>query len=78
MERAVSDNAAKVTDKHIERFQRRADRHFLISYGLLGLICALFSFAIYVFSFAQEIDRRKGSVEVLQELHVAKDGKVSS
>jgi hypothetical protein len=70
----VSDSATEITAEHIERFQTRADRHFRISYALLAVICALFAFAIYVFSFAQDIDRRKGSVEVLQELHIAKDG----
>jgi hypothetical protein len=68
------DCASDITPEHIERFQKRARSHFGISYILLFLICALFFFAVYVFSFAQYIDKRAGSVEVLNELNIAKDG----
>jgi hypothetical protein len=73
-ESVMSDTPTQITGNHIDRLQKRAARHFNISYVILGAICLLFFFAVYLFLFAQEIDRRKGSVGVLQELHVAKDG----
>jgi hypothetical protein len=68
----MSDIPPAVTDAHIKRFQDRARFHFWIGYALLLGIVGLFAFAVYIFTFAQEIDRRKGSVQVLQQIHIAK------
>jgi hypothetical protein len=62
-----------ITEQHINRFQVRANFHFAVSYLILAGIVGLFGFAIYIFLFAQEIDRSKGSVEVFQELSIGRN-----
>jgi hypothetical protein len=69
---AVPQPITLITEDHINRFQNRASFHFALSYAILIVILALFGFAIYVFLFAQQIDRSKGSVEVVQELLIGK------
>ena len=67
----MPDSPPAITDAHINRFRRRARFHFGVSYLLLIGILILFGFAIYIFLFAQQIDRGKGSIQILQELLVA-------
>jgi hypothetical protein len=67
-----TDSPPRITDAHINRFRERARFHFGVSYALLIGILILFGFAIYIFLFAQQIDRGKGSIQILQELLVAK------
>jgi hypothetical protein len=50
--------------EHINRFQRRARFHFMMSYAILLVVFLLTGFAVYIFLFAQEIDRSRGSVEL--------------
>jgi len=69
---AMPNGQSAITEEHIKRFQDRARFHSAISYSVLVGIIALFVFAIYIFLFAQEIDRSKGSIQVLQELQIAK------
>jgi hypothetical protein len=57
---------------HINRFQKRAAFHSRISYGLLFLVFVLFGFAAYIFLFAQNIDKSKTSLELFQEVEIAK------
>jgi len=59
-----------ITQHHINRFQNRARLHFRISYAILAGILGLFFFLIYIFLFAQEIDKSKGSVEIFAELQI--------
>ena len=68
----MPDSPPAITDAHINRFRQRARFHFGISYAILFGILILFGFAIYIFLFAQQIDRGKGSIQILQELLVAK------
>ena len=68
---AMPDSPPAITDAHINRFRQRARFHFGISYTILFSILTLFGFAIYIFLFAQQIDRGKGSIQILQELLVA-------
>jgi hypothetical protein len=63
---------AGITEAHIKRFQNRARFHFGVSYVILIGILVLFGLAIYVFLFAQEIDKSKGSLEIMQELLIGK------
>ena len=67
----MPDSPPAITDAHINRFRQRARFHFGISYAILFGILILFGFAIYIFLFAQQIDRGKGSIQILQELLVA-------
>jgi hypothetical protein len=67
----MPDSPPAITDAHINRFRQRARFHFGISYAILFGILILFGFGIYVFLFAQQIDRGKGSIQILQELLVA-------
>ena len=67
----MPDSPPAITDAHINRFRQRARFHFGISYTILFSILILFGFAIYIFLFAQQIDRGKGSIQILQELLVA-------
>ena len=67
----MPDSLPAITDAHINRFRQRARFHFGISYAILFGILILFGFAIYIFLFAQQIDKGKGSIQVLQELLVA-------
>jgi hypothetical protein len=69
---AMPDSPPAITDAHINRFRQRARFHFGLSYAILFGILILFGFAIYIFLFAQQIDRGKGSIQILQELLVAK------
>ena len=68
----MPEHPPPITEAHIKRFQQRARLHFGISYAILTGVLGLFGFAIYIFLFAQEIDRSKGSIEILQELQIAK------
>src|SRR5262245_46401899 len=68
----MPDSPPAITDAHINRFRQRARFHFGVSYVILIGVLGLFGFAIYVFLFAQEIDRSKGSIEILQELQIGK------
>ena len=68
----MPDSPPAITDAHINRFRQRARFHFGISYAILFGILILFGFAIYIFLFAQQIDKGKGSIQILQELLVAK------
>jgi hypothetical protein len=68
----MPDSPPAITEAHINRFRQRARFHFGLSYAILFGILILFGFAIYIFLFAQQIDRGKGSIQVLQELLVAK------
>src|SRR5262249_31213828 len=68
---AMPDSLPAITDAHINRFRQRARFHFGISYAILFGILILFGFAIYIFLFAQQIDKGKGSIQILQELLVA-------
>jgi flagellar biogenesis protein FliO len=68
----MPENPPTITEAHIKRFQHRARLHFGISYVILIGVLGLFGFAIYIFLFAQEIDRSKGSIEILQELQIGK------
>ena len=68
----MPDSPPAITDAHINRFRQRARFHFSVSYAILFGILILFGFAIYIFLFAQQIDRGKGSIQILQELLVAK------
>jgi hypothetical protein len=68
----MPENPPAITEAHIKRFQQRARLHFSISYAILIGILGLFGFAVYIFLFAQEIDRSKGSIEILQELQIGK------
>src|SRR5262249_7864777 len=67
----MPDSPPAITDAHINRFRQRARFHFGISYAILFGILILFGFAIYIFLFAQQIDKGKGSIQILQELLVA-------
>src|SRR5215510_12490742 len=67
----MPESPPAITDAHINRFRQRARFHFGISYAILFGILILFGFAIYIFLFAQQIDRGKGSIQILQELLVA-------
>jgi hypothetical protein len=67
----MPDSPPAITDAHINRFRQRARFHFGLSYAILFGILILFGFAIYIFLFAQQIDRGKGSIQILQELLVA-------
>jgi hypothetical protein len=67
----MPDSPPAITDAHINRFRQRARFHFGVSYAILFGILILFGFAIYIFLFAQQIDRGKGSIQILQELLVA-------
>ena len=68
----MPESPPAITDAHINRFRQRARFHFGVSYAVLFGILILFGFAIYIFLFAQQIDRGKGSIQILQELLVAK------
>jgi hypothetical protein len=68
----MPDSPPAITDAHINRFRQRARFHFGVSYAILFGILILFGFAIYIFLFAQQIDRGRGSIQILQELLVAK------
>jgi hypothetical protein len=57
--------------EHINRFQRRAQFHFIISYAVMLVVFMLTGFAVYTFLFAQQIDRSRGSVELFHELDIA-------
>ena len=57
--------------EHINRFQRRARFHFIMSYAIMLVVFLLTGFAVYIFLFAQEIDRSRGSVELFHELNIA-------
>jgi len=67
----MPESPPAITDAHINRFRQRARFHFGVSYAVLFGILILFGFAIYIFLFAQQIDRGKGSIQILQELLVA-------
>jgi hypothetical protein len=63
-----------ITLEHIRLFRRRARHHNNIGYAVMSLIFVLFGLAVYVFVFAQNIDKPKGSVELFDELQTAKKG----
>jgi hypothetical protein len=64
--RAMADGLTR----HITRFQNRARLYFLTSYIILLVVFLLSAFAVYVFVFAQQIDRSRGSVELFHELGI--------
>jgi hypothetical protein len=69
----VMTEPLSISDTHIDRFQSRARVHFVVAYIILVGILGLFAFSIFIFLFTQEIDRSKGSAEVLAELQVGRD-----
>jgi hypothetical protein len=62
-----------ISDTHIDRFQSRARLHFVVAYIILTGILGLFAFSIFIFLFPQEIDRSRGSAEILAELQIGRD-----
>jgi hypothetical protein len=62
-----------ITAEHVNRFQRRAAFHSYISYGVIFLVFVLFGFAGYIFLFAQDIDKSTTSLELFQEIEIAKN-----
>lgn len=68
----VVPETSGISEAHIKRFQDRARFHFVVSYVVLIGILVLFGLAVYIFLFAQEIDKSKGSIQVLQELQTGK------
>jgi len=65
--------SAAITAEHINRFQKRAAFHSYVSYGILFAVFVLFGFAAYIFLFAQNIDKSKTSLELFQEVGIARD-----
>lgn len=63
---------AGITAEHIARFSARAEAHTFASYAIMALIFGLFGVCGYIFFQAQDIDRSKSSVELFQEIKVAK------
>lgn len=57
--------------EHINRFQSRAQFHFIMSYAIMLVVFLLSGFAVYIFLFAQQIDRSRGSVQLFHELDIA-------
>jgi hypothetical protein len=74
--RAPANSDAVFLEEHIVRFQKRAMVHFRTSHLFLAGIVLLFGLAIYVFLFAQDIDKSKGSIQVMQELQVGKSSEM--
>jgi hypothetical protein len=60
-----------ITAQYIRRFQTRARIHYWVSAAILLFITSLAGAGMYIFWFAQDIDRSKGSVELLSEVQIA-------
>jgi hypothetical protein len=65
-----------ISAEHINRFQKRAGFNSAISYLIILLIFALFGAAAYIFLFAQNIDKSKTSLELFQEVGIAKNNQI--
>jgi hypothetical protein len=69
---SVTSRNSSIRTEHIAAFQNRANFHARVSYAIIALILILFGIALYIFWFAQDIDKSRGSVELFQQLQIEK------
>ncbi|MEP1576248.1 hypothetical protein [Roseibium album] len=72
----ASIKLSAIKDKHISRFQKRANRYTTLSGFVIFSIIILLTLTAYVFFYAQDIDRNISTFDLLRQLDAAQRSQV--